>query len=260
MSDSKDAVLIEKLGEHIALVTLNRPDKQNAINGEIARGLEAATEAIEADDNLRVAVLAAAGNKAFCAGADLAAIAAGARDLSTRNGGFAGFVRAHRTKPWIAAIHGTAVGGGCELALACDMAVMADSAKIGLPEVKRGVLAAAGGAFRIGQILPRPIAIEMLLTGEPIGADRALHFGLVNRVVPAQEVVTEALALAESIAANAPLSVRESLTLVKLVQDCTEAELWERNTLSTKRVVGSEDAKEGPRAFLEKRQPQWKGR
>jgi len=260
MSDSSNAVIVEKVGTHIALVTLNRPEKQNAINGDISRGLEAAVEAIEADDQLRVAVLAAAGDKAFCAGADLAAIAAGARDLSTRKGGFAGFVRLHRTKPWIAAIHGTAVGGGCELALACDMAVMADSAKIGLPEVKRGVLAAAGGAFRIGQVLPRPIAIEMLTTGEPINAARAYHFGLINRVVPKEEVVKEALSLAETIAANAPVSVRESLNLARAVQDCTESELWERNVESTKRVTSSEDAKEGPRAFLEKRTPQWQGR
>jgi len=258
--NNEPAVLFERIGHHVALVTLNRPQARNAVNGAITQGVSAALATIEADPDIRVAVLAARGGKAFCAGADLGEIAAGrSKDLSTPAGGMAGFVKAARTKPWIAAVQGFAMGGGCEMVLACDMAVAGRSAKFGLPEAKRGLLAAAGGAFRIARALPRPLAIELLTVCDTMDADRAAHFGLVNRVVADEDVVKEALLMAHAVAANAPLSVRESLALARSAHEQTEAQLWELTNQAVDRVMQSNDAREGPRAFLEKRAPQWTG-
>ena len=261
MSDSNNsAVLFERIGQHIALITLNRPDKRNAVNGDVTQGLAAAIATVENDPDLRVAILAANG-PIFCAGADLSEVAAGrGMALMTPEGGFAGFVKAPRSKPWIAAIAGTAVGGGCEMALACDMIVAGAEAQLGLPEAKRGLIAAGGGAIRIARILPRAIAIEMLTTGRPLNAQQALSYGLANRVVPADEVVKSAIALAEEIAANAPLAVTEMLKLAHLSAELDEATLWKLSDEAGQRIVRSEDAKEGPRAFLEKRAPRWTGR
>lgn len=259
MSDN-EVVLFERVSEHVALITLNRADKRNAVNGDVCRGVAAAVETVENDPQLRVAILAARG-PVFCAGADLAAISAGGKSaLTTETGGFAGFVKASRRKPWIAAVAGTAVGGGCELALACDLIVAGEGAQFGLPEVKRGLLAAAGGAFRIARALPRAIAIEVAITGRPLTAQQAHHFGLINRLVGGEQVVPEAIALAEEIAGNAPLSVQETLQLTRLSHELSEKELWELTDTLSRRVTESDDAKEGPRAFLEKRQPRWQGR
>jgi enoyl-CoA hydratase/carnithine racemase len=253
-------VLFQRLNDHVALVTLNRPDKRNAVNGDVARGLSAAIAEIESDSNLRVAILAANG-AVFCAGADLSEVAAGrAQELSTPEGGFAGFVRAARKKPWIAAIAGTAVGGGCELALACDLVVAGEQAQLGLPEVKRGLFAGAGGAFRIARALPRAVAVELALTGRPMPAQEALAHGLVNRVVPTEELMAAATALANEIAANAPLSVQGTLQVVRNANDFSEEELWQQSAAVGQALMNSEDAKEGPRAFLEKRAPRWTGR
>jgi enoyl-CoA hydratase/carnithine racemase len=260
MSNSdNNAVLFERIGKHIALVTLNREDKRNAVNGDITRGLSAAIATVENDPELRVAILAAKG-AVFCAGADLSEVSkGGGSQLSTPEGGFGGFVKAPRSKPWIAAVAGKALGGGCEFALTCDLVVAGAQAQFGLPEVKRGIIAGAGGAFRIARALPRSVGIEMAITGLPITAQQALHHGLVNRVVDG-DVVAAAIELAEEVAVNAPLSVRESLRLARAAYDLTEEELWEETGKSGALVMQSEDAKEGPRAFLEKRAPQWKGR
>ena len=258
---SAPAVLFERIGDHIALVTLNRPSVRNAVNGEITRGMSAAVAQIESDTSIRVAVLAAAGGKAFSAGADLSEVAAGrGSELATESGGLAGFVKAKRTKPWIAAVQGMALGGGCEFVLACDMIVAGRSSKFGLPEVKRGLLAAAGGAFRIARALPGPLAIEMLTLGGTMDAERAAHFGLINRVVDDAEVVNEAILMAQAVAANAPLSVVESLALAKSAHELTEQQLWQLTDKGAARVMFSEDAKEGMRAFLEKRAPRWAGK
>jgi enoyl-CoA hydratase/carnithine racemase len=251
-------VLFERINENVALVTLNRPEKRNAVNQELAEGLWAAVQEVESDPRLRVAILAANG-PVFCAGADLAEVAAG-RKLGNPQGGFAGFVHAPRSKPWIAAIAGTAFGGGCELALTCDMVIAGEQAQFGLPEVKRGVLAAAGGAFRIARVLPRPVAIELALTGRAISAAEALGWGLVNKVVPTEQVLAAATALANEISANAPLSVQATLALARDAADKTEPELWKMTQELGVRVMLSEDAKEGPRAFLEKRAPKWTGK
>jgi enoyl-CoA hydratase/carnithine racemase len=259
--DQPDVVLFARPSQHIAVVTLNRPAARNAVNRAVACALEAALDTIEADIDIRVAILAATGDKSFCAGADLSEVAAGrGKELATLRGGFAGFVKAQRTKPWIAAIDAPALGGGLELALACDMVVAGDAALFGLPEVKRGIFAGAGGVFRLPRAVPRAIAMEMISTGEPIDARRAYEIGLINRVVPAGQAVAAATALAQAIAANAPIAVRHSLQLARQSYDTSEAQLWPRNLDSMRQVMASDDAREGPRAFLEKRLPQWSGR
>jgi enoyl-CoA hydratase/carnithine racemase len=255
------AVLFEVKAPHVALVTINRPEARNAVNGAVAAGLEAAVERIEADEHLWAAILTGTGPHAFCAGADLKEVSAGrAAALATRKGGFGGFVRAHRTKLWIAAAQGHALAGGLELLLSCDLAVVADTATFGLPEVKRSLVAGAGGVFRLPRAVPKAIALEMIATGDPITAARALQFGLVNAVVPAAEVITAALALARRVTVNAPIAVRESLGVARHAYDRPESDLWQISNAAGQRVRDTEDFQEGPRAFVEKRPPNWVGR
>jgi enoyl-CoA hydratase/carnithine racemase len=256
-----DAVLVDRPAPHIMRVTLNRPEVRNAINGAVAQGLEAAVDQAEADDAVRVVLLAAAGDRSFCAGADLAAAVAGkGAELSTERGGFAGFVRAPRTKPWIAVVNSNALGGGLELCLSCDMIVCSTSARFGLPEVKRGIFAGAGGVFRLPRAIPRHVAFEMIATGEPIDAERAYALGLVNRVFDDGELMDRAIAFAATIIVNAPVSVRQSLVLARLSANRNEAELWAHNEDTVRIVMRSEDSREGQRAFVEKRTPNWAAR
>lgn len=250
-------VLFERVGDHVALVTLNRPGVHNAVNATIARDLESITASIEADPTIRVAVLAARG-KSFCAGLDLKEVAAGRIwELARPNTGFAGFVYAPKSKPWIAAVQGAAFGGGIELALSCDMIVASELANFALPEVKRGLIAGAAGAFRITRVLPRPLAIEMVVTGEAVGGRRAYEIGLVNRLVESGEEVAEALRMAATIARNAPLSVRESLRVTRFAADLNEAEIRVVQDDAVARVLASPDLAEGARAFIERREPVW---
>lgn len=256
-----DTVLFEVIEPHIALVTINRPEARNAVNGAVAAGLEAAVERVEADPDLWAAVLTGAGPHAFCAGADLKEVSAGnSKSLATERGGFGGFVRAKRSKLWIAAAQGHALAGGLELLLACDLAVAADTANLGLPEVKRSLVAGAGGVFRLPRALPKAIALQMIATGEPIPATRAAQFGLVNAAVPAEAVVATALDLARRVCANAPIAVRESLRVARQALDLSEADLWEISAKASALVRTTEDFREGPRAFVEKRAPRWVGR
>jgi enoyl-CoA hydratase len=245
---------------HIAVITIRRPEARNAVNGDVAAGLEAAIDRLEEDDDLWVGVITGEG-PVFSAGADLKEIAAGrAANLATAKGGFAGIARRERTKPIIAAVDGPALAGGCEIALACDLIVASRSAAFGLPEVKRALVAAAGGLFRLPRALPRNIAMEVVLTGEPIDAERAHLHGLVNELVDPGQALTAAVALAERLCANAPLAVRASREVVLAAATADDDTLWRMSTEGFARMATTEDFAEGPRAFIEKRPPQWKGR
>jgi acetyl-CoA C-acetyltransferase len=254
-------VRFEKLAPHVGLVTLNRPAKRNAVDAAVTRLMLRCVEQTEQDPEIRVVILTAAGTEAFCAGADLAEVAAGrGPELTAGGNGFGGFVNARRAKPWIAAVRGSAAGGGTEFVLACDLAVAGEGARFGLPEVRRGVIAAAGGAYRLPRTIPPRKAMELILTGNSLSATEAEALHLVNRVVADDEVLDEALKLARQIVDNAPLAVAESRRLVAEAFDFSDAEFAERSLDAAYRVMATEDFKEGPRAFLEKRKPQWKGR
>ncbi|MBU1289328.1 MAG: crotonase/enoyl-CoA hydratase family protein [Alphaproteobacteria bacterium] len=245
---------------HLAIITLNRPDARNAINGMMAQGIESALDKFEEDPNLWVAILTANG-KAFCAGADLKEISAGnGAALSTKKGGFAGIARRERTKPLIAAITGSALAGGTEIALSCDMIVCADTTNFGLPEVKRSLVAGAGGLFRLPRVIGMPMALEVILTGDPLSSQRAFELGMVNKVVPEADVMAEATSLADRIMANAPLAVQASRTVTVDALKKGDDELWKASGTAFAGLVTTEDFKEGPRAFIEKRAPVWKGK
>lgn len=261
MSDDAGVVLYERVDDHIAVVTLNRPEKRHAVNGAVARRLGAIVTETEADPSIWVVVLTSSGGPTFCAGADLSEVAAGrAAELSTPDGGFGGFVESRRDKPWIAAVRGSALGGGLEFSLACDLRVVGENTVLGLPEVRRGLIAGAGGIYRLPRQIPRAIALEMIAIGEPIDAARAYALGLVNAVVPDDQVLKSALDYARKIAANAPLSVRESLKIARAAHETPEADSIAAMKATMERLVQSEDFQEGPRAFVEKRAPQWTGR
>ena len=259
---AEDVVQLRRVGAHIAVVTINRPRSRNAISAAVAQALDAYVKTIEGDPSIRVAILTGAGQQAFCAGADLKEMSSGSptHARSTVDGGFAGFVFAPRRKLWIAAVNGAAVAGGFELMLACDMAIASTGAIFALPEVKRGLAATAGGVFRLPRALPRAIALEMIATGDPMDAQRAFALGLVNRVVAPELVLAEALRLAESVSANAPLSVAWSLEVARRASDLDETEMRRLAREVTDRILSTEDAREGPRALAEHRPPVWKGR
>jgi enoyl-CoA hydratase/carnithine racemase len=255
------AVTLQIAAPHVALVTIDRPSARNAVNADVTNGLVLAIERTEAANDIWVVVLTGAADQAFCAGADLKQVAAGRLPgLITPDGGFAGFVYAQRTRPWIAAVNGVAVAGGCEIALACDMIVAVKSARFGLPEVKRGLIAAAGGLFRLPRALPRQLAMELITTGGTIDAERASAFGVVNRVCGPGEAVNEALRLAATICENAPLAVRESLAVARRAFDLETQQLRELSDTAQERIMRTADFNEGPRAFIEKRPPHWQGR
>lgn len=245
---------------NVAILTMNRPEARNAINGEMAATMEAAIDQMEDDPEIWVGILTAVG-KAFCAGADLKEISAGnGGALSTKKGGFAGIARRERTKPLIAAITGSALAGGTEIALSCDMIICAEDTVFGLPEVKRSLVAGAGGLFRLPRQLGRAVALEAILTGDPIPAGRAYELGMVNKVVAEAEVMAEAEKLAARITANAPLAVRASRAVALNAMTKSDEELWKESGTAFASLVSTEDYKEGPRAFIEKRAPVWKGR
>jgi enoyl-CoA hydratase len=246
--------------DHVAVITLARPEARNAINATMASGIEAALDRYESDRSLWAAVLAGAG-PVFCAGADLKEIAVGnAGGLATSKGGFAGIVQRERAKPLIAALQGPALAGGCEIALACDMIVAAEDAYFALPEVKRSLLAVAGGLFRLPRAIGMTQAMEVILTGDPLSAKRAYELGMVNHLVPQDEVLDRAMTLAQTIASNAPLAVQASRNLAARAFAADDATLWREGFEAFQANMQTEDAKEGPRAFIEKRAPRWKAR
>lgn len=253
------AVIEVERRERVAIVTINRPEARNAINGDVAQGMEAALDELEADSEIQAVIITGAG-PTFCAGADLKLVATGrGAEMATKRGNFAGLITRVFPKPLIAAVNGPALAGGFEIVLSCDLVVAAEHAIFGLPEARRGLFAAAGGLIRLPKRVPRALATELAITGDPIDAPRALQLGLVNRVVPAAEVIDAALALAARIAENGPLAVRNSLTMVREAGDLTEEQAWPRNIELALEVFASKDSIEGATAFAEKRQPRWTG-
>jgi enoyl-CoA hydratase/carnithine racemase len=262
-----ETVLYERDG-HVALLTLNRPEALNAVNAALADELGALLERAAADDGVRAIVVTGAG-RAFCAGADLKEIAAGRSIAPTAHPewGFAGLAKHWVSKPLVAAVNGYAMGGGTEIALACDLVVASEQAAFGLPEVKRGLFAAAGGVIRLQRQIPIKLAAQLALTGDPVDAATARQWGLVNDVVPPAEVVDRALALAGRIAANAPLSVQQSKRVLHQAASAgsdwdpawSGADPWRVNAAAMDAVFGSADALEGATAFAQKRAPVWTG-
>jgi enoyl-CoA hydratase/carnithine racemase len=241
-----------------AVITLNRPEARNAISPEVSATMVGILDEIEDDAALRTVVVTGNG-EVFSAGADLKVVAQGrAGDIANVKGGFAGLVSRDFPKPIIAAVNGPALAGGCEIVLSCDLVVAADTSRFGIPEVQRGLMAAAGGLIRLPKRLPLAIALELAMTGDPMDADRALQLGLVNRVVPRDDVLPTALALAERIAANSPIAVRQSRKLVREAAELDEAAGWKRTNELMVDVFTSGDAIEGATAFAEKRAPVWK--
>jgi enoyl-CoA hydratase len=254
---SEPPVLTERRG-NVLLITLNRPDMRNAVNLPLAQGIAGALDELDREDSLSVGVLTGAG-KGFCAGMDLKAFVTGERPW-VGDRGFAGIVRRGAVKPLIAAVEGFAVAGGLEVALACDLIVAARGAKLGIPEVKRSLVAAGGALLRLPRRIPYHVAMELALTGEPILAERAAELGLVNRLAEPGEAVALALALAEQVAANAPLALIASKRILEEQWDWSDAQKWDAQNAISEPVFTSEDAREGSTAFAEKRAPVWRGR
>ena len=261
-----ETILYEQKGR-TAVITLNRPQSLNAISAKLGWELADALETATSDADIWAIVLTGAGDRAFCAGADLKEMASGQRDLAKEsqgsNKGLAALTQSFIPKPIIAAVNGLAFGGGSEIALACDLIVASERASFALPEVKRGIVAGAGGVLRLPRQIPMKIALQMIFTGEPISAQEAERWGLVNRVVPHEELMTAALALADQICQNAPVAVRSSKEIVYRGLDVPlgyAVTAWDINSQAMGQVLASEDAKEGPLAFAEKRAPVWKGR
>ena len=251
--------------DRVATITLNRPEARNAVNGDVANALEAAIDRLEADEDVWVGILTAntegQDRPVFCAGADLKAINSGqAAALATERGGFAGFVYRDRTKPIIAAVDGLATAGGCEIVLAADLVVATTRSTFGLAEAKRNLIAGAGGLFRLPRAIGQAAAMEAILTGEPIPAERAHALGLLSRLVEPGQAVDEALRLARQITACAPLAVWESRAIVRAAATEGDDTLKRMTDEAFARIIRSEDTKEGLEAFIEKRAPDWRGR
>jgi enoyl-CoA hydratase len=243
--------------ESTLIITMNRPDQRNAINASVSAALADAFTELDETAALSVAIIQGAGGS-FSAGLDLKAYARGER-ASIEGRGFAGFVESPPLKPVIAAVEGWALGGGFEIMLACDMAVAGQGARFGLPEVRRGLAARGGGAFRLPRRLPYALAMEMLLTGEPLSAERAERFGLINRVVPDGQALEAAIDLAARIARNAPLSIAASKRVMIESADWPVGSAFQRQRPHFDPVFASDDAREGAAAFRERREPTWKG-
>jgi enoyl-CoA hydratase len=261
MTDEQDApeqpVLTERRGS-VLLITLNRPQVRNAVNAALAAGVAGALEELDADESLSVGVLTGAGGY-FCAGMDLGAFVKGESPWFGERG-FAGIAQRSADKPLIAAIEGFALAGGMEIALACDLIVAAEGAKMGIPEVKRSLVAAGGALLRLPRRMPYHVVMELALTGDFMPAERFHEFGLVNRITEPGAAVDVALELAGSLAKNGPLALIAAKRILQEQFDWSSEEMWAKQGEISGPVMTSEDAKEGSSAFKEKREPVWKGR
>jgi len=249
--------VIFEVAEGIATITINRPEARNAVNATVALAIADACDQLDRRSDIQVGILTGAGG-AFSAGMDLKAFLRG-EDVKPYGRGFAGLTNARIRKPLIAAVEGPALAGGFEMALACDLIVASEASTFGLPEVKRGLVANAGGLVRLPRQLPYRVALELALTGAPISAQALLAHGLINRVTPAGQTLAVARELAAAIAANGPLAVAVSKQVMQASQDWPSTELFERQNAYTLPVFQSADAKEGASAFAEKRKPVWTG-
>ncbi len=247
----------------VRILRINRPEARNSLNPAVITGIGVGLQEADDDPGVGAVIITGTGDRAFCAGMDLRGFATtgGTRSESEQAGaaGYQRFIREGTVKPVIAAANGTAVAGGFELLLACDMAVAAANAQFGLPEVKRALFPAGGGIF-LSRKIPPAIALELMLTGDYMDADRAYTLGLINRVVPTDQVMDEAVALAERITVNGPLAIRAIKRLARAATTLPPAEAWALQTEAHPQVFGSADAKEGATAFIEKRPPVWQGR
>ncbi len=255
MSDA-EAVLTARHGR-VLVITINRPEVRNAIDAAAAQGIADALDELDADDGLAVGILQGAGGT-FCAGMDLGAFVRGeAPWIGDR--GFAGIAQRAARKPLIAAIEGFAVAGGLEIALACDLIVAAEGARLGIPEVKRSLVAAGGALLRLPRRMPYHVVMELALTGDPMPAERFHAFGVVNRLAPPGGALDVALELAAALERNGPLALAATKEIVEAQADWTRAEMWERQGAIAGPVLVSQDAREGATAFKEKRDPVWRG-
>lgn len=255
---AQDLVLTEQTNG-ILVVTINRPDARNAINYDTAVQLAHAFERLDADPSLSLGILTGAG-KGFSAGMDLKDFAKSRIRPRVGNRGFAGLNEAPPAKPLIAAVEGFALAGGFEMVLACDMVVAARDSKFGLPEVKRGLVPGSGGLLRLPRRLPHPVAMEMILTGDMFGAERAYQFGLVNELTEPGQALAAAMALAKRIGENGPLAIQAAKKIMNESLDWSQQEMFAKQAPMLKPILESEDAREGALAFAEKRKPVWQGK
>lgn len=256
MTEPSQVLLYEKR-EHVLVLTLNRPEAKNSFNAELSNALSDALDRYEDDAELRVCVLTGAGGS-FSAGMDLKALLKGEKSFTKKRGGF-GIMTTPPSKPIIAAIEGYAVAGGLELALCCDLIVATTASKLGLPEVKRGLVAVGGGLFRLPKRIPYHVVMELALTGETLPAERFQQLGLVNKVVPEGQALSAALELAQRIAQNGPLAIAATKQILARASEWKEEDAWREQRALANRALTSKDAIEGSRAFAEKRPPVFRG-
>jgi enoyl-CoA hydratase len=251
------APVLSDVTDGLLVITINRPDRRNAIDRATSQAIADQIDRLECDDSLRAAILTGAGDH-FCAGMDLKAFLDGER-VELEGRGLAGLTEAPPRKPLIAAVEGYALAGGFEIALACDLIVASETARFGIPEVKRGLIAGSGGLIRLPERMPRQVALEFALTGRMMDADEAARWGLVSRLTAPGGALDAARALAQAIIANAPLAVAATKEIVNEAQNWPRSELWTRQNAILERIIASDDAEEGARAFAEKRAPEWRG-
>lgn len=255
---SEEQVVLVDVADGVMTVTLNRPKAKNAVNRALAEGIAAAMDELDSNDDIRVAVITGAGGS-FCSGMDLKAFVTGELP-SIKGRGFAGITESPPRKPLIAAVEGYALAGGLELAISCDLIVAADNSQFGIPEVKRGLAAAAGGLVRLPRQIPSRLAMELALTGDFISAQRAYEMGLINQIVPAGTALEAAQALAAKISANGPMAVALSKQVIVESSEWSADTMWDKQQDVVSPIFTSEDAIEGATAFAERRAPNWKGR